>query len=78
MIMELAPCNDEARIAMPMYEFQCTQCEERFEDLVRNVAMKLRADERIIWFRVHALNHESIHNHDAFAEIEWIRPGTEG
>jgi putative FmdB family regulatory protein len=21
---------------MPMYEFQCTQCEERFEDLVRN------------------------------------------
>jgi GTP cyclohydrolase I len=43
------------------------------EDIVRNVASKLQDDERIAWFRVHALNHESIHNHGAFAQIEWVR-----
>jgi len=43
------------------------------EDIVRNVASKLQDDQRIAWFRVHALNHESIHNHGAFAQIEWAR-----
>lgn len=46
------------------------------EDLVRNVALKLQADDRIAAFRVHVLNQESIHNHNAFAEIEWKRPAT--
>jgi GTP cyclohydrolase I len=45
------------------------------EDIVRNVAARLREDPRIAWFRVHAVNHESIHNHSAFAQIEWLRPG---
>lgn len=44
------------------------------EDMVRNVAEKLQADERVAWFRVHAANAESIHNHNAFAQIEWRRP----
>jgi GTP cyclohydrolase I len=43
------------------------------EDMVRNVAATLQADERLTWFHVHALNQESIHNHGAFAEIEWAR-----
>lgn len=43
------------------------------EDLVRDVAIRLQQDPRIDWFRVHALNQESIHNHDAFAELEWSR-----
>jgi len=43
------------------------------EDAVRNVALKLQAEERVNWFHVHALNQESIHNHNAFAEIEWRR-----
>jgi GTP cyclohydrolase IB len=43
------------------------------EDLVREVAVRLQQDERINWFRIHALNQESIHNHDAFAELEWSR-----
>jgi GTP cyclohydrolase I len=43
------------------------------EDVVRNVAVALRRDERVIWFRVHAINFESIHNHNAFARIEWTR-----
>ena len=44
------------------------------EDVVRNVAVRLQDDTRISWFRVHAENHESIHNHSAFARIEWSRP----
>ena len=43
------------------------------EDVVRDVAVALQADERVAWFRVLAENRESIHNHDAFAEIEWFR-----
>lgn len=44
------------------------------EDILRNVAVQLRDDERIVWFRVHVVNHESIHNHSAFARKEWRRP----
>jgi GTP cyclohydrolase I len=44
------------------------------EDMARNVAVRLREDRRISWFRVWAENHESIHNHNAFARIEWHRP----
>jgi len=40
------------------------------EDMVRNVAVHLLEDTRIIWFRVRAENHESIHNHNAYALIE--------
>ena len=39
------------------------------EDMVRNVAIRVRKDARVKSFRVHAVNHESIHNHGAFAEI---------
>jgi GTP cyclohydrolase I len=41
------------------------------EDMVRNVAVKLKDDSRVAWFKVNAVNHESIHEHSAFAEIEW-------
>jgi GTP cyclohydrolase I len=44
------------------------------EDMVRNAAQRLACDSRIAWFRVSAVNHESIHNHSAFAELEWSRP----
>lgn len=43
------------------------------EDMVRNAAERLQDDPRIAWFRVHAENVESIHNHSAFAEVEWPR-----
>ena len=39
------------------------------EDVVRNVARILRSDDRITWFEVRAVNHESIHNHSAFAVV---------
>ena len=43
------------------------------EDMTRNVAASLRADGRVAWFHVRVENHESIHNHSVFAELEWQR-----
>ncbi len=40
------------------------------EDLVREVTVRLREVERISWFRVNVVNFESIHEHDAYAEVE--------
>lgn len=40
------------------------------EDLVRNVALALNRIPEISWYRVEAENHESIHNHNAYACIE--------
>ena len=47
------------------------------EDMVRGVAEALQRDARIVWFEVGAVNHESIHNHSAFASIEWSRVAAE-
>ena len=40
------------------------------EDLVRDIAGRLEADDRILWYTVGAENFESIHNHSAYAWIE--------
>jgi len=40
------------------------------EDVVRNVVMKLKENENILWYSVEAENFESIHNHNAYAMIE--------
>lgn len=40
------------------------------EDIARDVAKELMADENITWFSVSAENFESIHNHSAYAYIE--------
>jgi GTP cyclohydrolase I len=40
------------------------------EDAVRDVAAALRADPRVVSFRVESENFESIHNHSAYALIE--------
>jgi GTP cyclohydrolase I len=39
------------------------------EDVVRNVATFLQQDERVLWAEIRAVNHESIHNHSAFAVV---------
>ena len=39
------------------------------EDIVRDVAEKLKKDENVTWFSVSAENFESIHNHNAYASI---------
>jgi GTP cyclohydrolase I len=40
------------------------------EDLVRNVVVKLNGHPDVAWYKVEAENHESIHNHNAYACIE--------
>ena len=39
------------------------------EDVVRSMATRLIAEERVTWFQVEAENQESIHNHDAYAAV---------
>lgn len=60
---------DERHVTMRAYENPVF-----VEDMVRNVAQNLRENAQIGWFKVHAINHESIHNHGAFACIEWMCP----
>ncbi len=59
---------DERHVTMQAYDNPVF-----VEDMVRNVAVKLQADWRVAWFQVQAVNQESIHNHNAFAQVEWFR-----
>jgi GTP cyclohydrolase IB len=43
------------------------------EDIARDVAVALRADERIDAFAVEVENEESIHDHQAVARVRWSR-----
>ena len=40
------------------------------EDAVREIALRLEADKRIIWYKATVESIESIHNHNAFACVE--------
>lgn len=44
------------------------------EDLAREVSLALKADERIAGFDLEVVNQESIHDHQAFARLQWRRP----
>jgi GTP cyclohydrolase I len=59
---------DERHVTMQAYDNPVF-----VEDVVRNVAVKLKEDERVAWFSVEAVNMESIHNHSAFARVAWTR-----
>jgi GTP cyclohydrolase I len=43
------------------------------EDLVRDVLISTRELPGVVWVSVAADNQESIHNHSAYAELEWTR-----
>lgn len=45
------------------------------EDVVREVTRRLRDHGNFPWFSVAAENFESIHNHSAYAFVEWGQPG---
>jgi GTP cyclohydrolase I len=40
------------------------------EDIVRDLALSLDAEDRIVWYQINSENYESIHNHNAYAFIE--------
>ena len=59
---------DERHVTMQAYE------NPRFvEDIVREAAYQLTQDSRVMWFSVKTTNHESIHNHNVFGQVEWHR-----
>ncbi len=39
------------------------------EDIVRDMAVRLNSDDRIVWYECFSENFESIHNHNAYAYI---------
>ena len=39
------------------------------EDIVRDLAIRLEADERVTWYSINSENFESIHSHNAYAQI---------
>jgi len=59
---------DERHVTMQAYDNPVF-----VEDMVRNAAARLQCDDRVAWFSVHVVNEESIHNHGAFAQLEWHR-----
>lgn len=46
------------------------------EDMVREIAVRLDAVERVNWYSVEVENHESIHAHNAYAFVERQRNQT--
>jgi GTP cyclohydrolase IB len=56
--------SDERYVTMQAYDNPVF-----VEDVVRNVAAQLKADPRVASFTVKAVNHESIHDHNAFAVV---------
>jgi GTP cyclohydrolase I len=63
-IYALLKRTDERHVTMQAYDNPVF-----VEDVVRNAAALLRADKRVASFTVKAVNHESIHDHNAFAVI---------
>lgn len=48
------------------------------EDIVRDLSIVLKGDKRITGFRISSENFESIHNHNAYAYLEWKRDDPAG
>jgi GTP cyclohydrolase I len=40
------------------------------EDIVRDLAVALDAEDRVAWYEVNSTNYESIHNHNAYAFVQ--------
>ncbi len=68
-IYPLLKRQDERHVTMLAYDRPAF-----VEDLAREVAMALQADERIAGFELEVVNQESIHDHQAFARLQWRRP----
>ncbi len=67
-IYSLLKRRDEKYVTEKAYE------NPRFvEDIVRDITLKLKSDSRIDYFKVESENIESIHNHNAYASVEFNR-----
>jgi GTP cyclohydrolase I len=60
--------EDERHVTMQAFENPAF-----VEDITRAMAVRLKQDDRVAWFALQVENFESIHNHNAFAEVRWSR-----
>jgi GTP cyclohydrolase I len=74
LVEECASCDLYAILKRPDEKFVTEKAYENpmfVEDVVREVAKRLRKDPNITWFTVESENFESIHNHSAYAFVEY-------
>lgn len=57
--------EDERFVTMRAYDYPVF-----VEDMAREVASQIQLTDKVKWYLVHCENHESIHNHSAFAMLE--------
>lgn len=62
--------SDERYVTMQAYDNPAF-----VEDIVRDVVVRLREDVRVARAKVRACNQESIHDHNAVAQLRWERSG---
>lgn len=73
LIEECASCDLYSILKRPDEKYVTEKAYKKpmfVEDVVREIASKLRKDKNIIWFTVESENFESIHNHSAYAFVE--------
>jgi len=71
-----APLYAQLKRADEKYVTEQAYDNPRFvEDLAREITLALRGLPGLDWARVSVVNHESIHNHGAFASLEWTAAG---
>ncbi|HSB05915.1 MAG TPA: GTP cyclohydrolase FolE2 [Thermodesulfobacteriota bacterium] len=73
LIEECASCDLYSILKRPDEKFVTEKAYKNpmfVEDVVREIAKRLKKDPNIIWFTVESENFESIHNHSAYAFVE--------
>jgi GTP cyclohydrolase I len=72
MLEKAASCPVYAVLKRPDEKFVTEKAYENpkfVEDIVRDLAILLEAEDRITWYSINSENFESIHNHNAYAQI---------
>jgi GTP cyclohydrolase I len=72
-VEECASCDLYSILKRPDEKYVTEKAYENpmfVEDVVREIAKRLKMDRNITWFTVESENFESIHNHSAYAYVE--------
>jgi GTP cyclohydrolase I len=73
LVEECASCDLYSILKRPDEKYVTEKAYENpmfVEDVVREIAKRLKRDRNITWFTVESENFESIHNHSAYAYVE--------
>jgi GTP cyclohydrolase I len=72
MLEASASCPVYAVLKRPDEKFVTERAYENpkfVEDIVRDLSLAMERDERVTWYSINSENFESIHNHNAYAEL---------